>query len=472
MSRVKFEVLRGTLDPYSPLSKLRGNGLVWSDVFERLDSWYEDHINDKTAVHLVVSNRDHYLVEQECAPYMDIIKQCGLSENWVPDSIAYLTIHESEVPVGQCQRRPGLHIECPSSGPEVDGPGPGPGVGGSGPGPEPAVGGPGPGPRVGGGGRIRPVSMPQGRRAWGRGAFTNCPVDGVYMASNVPQSTAVWSCLVKCPDELADSHGSIEHMREYLGPGDPLGANELCWITDRTPHEALPIQVPDEDVWAEKVYRQLFRLVVPDEDPGAERADRHFFRLVPDEDLWAEEVPDEDPWAEQVHRQFFRLVVGPISTWFAEHNTPNPTGVQPDAEISYEDRFGQLEGGQGGGGGRLGHIILQLPLTMARCLTYKGVFGFNAVIAKRRVGCQRDVGCRRGSGVSAKFDKHAAKAVHRKQGIPVVPSGVDATFPDALLLRAGPRWPALHRWRWPRWQLNERVPTPLVPTASTTALQP
>lgn len=31
-------------------------------------------------------------------------------------------------------------------------------------------------------------------------------------------------------------------MRARLGPGRVLKAGELCWITDRTPHESLPLE--------------------------------------------------------------------------------------------------------------------------------------------------------------------------------------------------------------------------------------
>ena len=34
---------------------------------------------------------------------------------------------------------------------------------------------------------------------------------------------------------------------------------------------------------------------------------------------------DDDPAATHVFRQFFGLVAGPVSVWYAEHNTSNPT---------------------------------------------------------------------------------------------------------------------------------------------------
>ncbi len=73
--------------------------------------------------------------------------------------------------------------------------------------------------------------------------------------------------------DIIGPHGSLERMRDLLGsPTKLLSAGELVWLSDRTPHESLPLTDPS------------------------------------------------------VRRQFFRLVVGEIGFWFADHNTPNPTG--------------------------------------------------------------------------------------------------------------------------------------------------
>jgi hypothetical protein len=183
------------------------------------------------------------------------------------DRVAYLTVHETAaVPAGGTQRRGGVHVERP-------------------------------GGRTGEG-RLceRPpptTGYDEYRRSeyfglcWGLGCVTpdGIPVDGLYVASSVDDSCAVWPCLIRDPHEVTDAHGGLEHMRHHL-PEEPkkLKAGELCWLTDRTPHEALPL-------------------------------------------------PAEGP------RQFFRLVVGPVSTWYARHNTPNPLGVQPDAPVSWVDKF-------------------------------------------------------------------------------------------------------------------------------------
>merc|ERR1712223_684671 len=63
------------------------------------------------------------------------------------------------------------------------------------------------------------------------------------------------------------------------GPGIEPDPGRLYWLTDRTPHESLPLKT------------------------GA-------------------------------FRQFFRLVTSQVSLWYADHSTPNPLGVKPDPAIT------------------------------------------------------------------------------------------------------------------------------------------
>ena len=95
---------------------------------------------------------------------------------------------------------------------------------------------------------------------------------GIFMASNVAGTTAVWNCRVLDPHgEVIGPHGDIERLRPLVGPpARTLDAGELIWMTDKTPHESLPL-------------------------------------------------PKGAPL-----RQYFRLVVGEITAWFADHSTPNP----------------------------------------------------------------------------------------------------------------------------------------------------
>ena len=49
--------------------------------------------------------------------------------------------------------------------------------------------------------------------------------------------------------------GDCEAHRERLGRGRTLGAHELWWMTDRTPHESLPLPAG--------TYRQLRAAILP-----------------------------------------------------------------------------------------------------------------------------------------------------------------------------------------------------------------
>ena len=121
------------------------------------------------------------------------------------------------------------------------------------------------------------------------------PIDGIYMASNVDASCRVYPSLLVHPEEITDSHGGCDSIRDHLGEGILFEKNKLYWITDRTPHETLPIRAP------------------PPRERGLEN--------------------------KSVCRQFIRIVVGRISVWHSKHNTPNPQGVLPDAPISDHDKF-------------------------------------------------------------------------------------------------------------------------------------
>ena len=74
--------------------------------------------------------------------------------------------------------------------------------------------------------------------------------------------------------------GCVERLRSALpGPGTSLTPGQLYWLTDRTPHESLPLST-------------------------------------------------------NAFRQFFRVVTGEVSYWYRDHSTPNPLGVTPDPRIT------------------------------------------------------------------------------------------------------------------------------------------
>ena len=106
---------------------------------------------------------------------------------------------------------------------------------------------------------------------------------GIYMASNVSDSCAAWNCQVEADDsqrEIIGQLGDVEHLREILpGQCTTMEANTMYWMTDRTPHESLPLK-------------------------------------------------------EGTYRQYIRVVTSEVSLWFEEHSTKNPFGVAPDPEIT------------------------------------------------------------------------------------------------------------------------------------------
>jgi len=164
-----------------------------------------------------------------------MISDCNIAEKHL-GKVCYLTIDESLVKKGKTQRRQGVHIELPGA---LDG-----GWGGGG---------------WGGGGWRSPQGFPRQRK------------DGIYMASNVNNSCKVWNTQI--------SHENIGNLGEVrsdnLGEGTNMNANDIWWMTDKTPHQALP-----------QTKTQM--------------------------------------------RQFFRLVTSNVSHWYSKHSTANPLGIMPD----------------------------------------------------------------------------------------------------------------------------------------------
>ena len=78
------------------------------------------------------------------------------------------------------------------------------------------------------------------------------------MASTVDASCKAWNCkIVKdhvTGKEVIGKHGNVEHLRHLLCDkwAQTTEANRLYWMTDRTPHESLPLRT--------RTFRQFFRL--------------------------------------------------------------------------------------------------------------------------------------------------------------------------------------------------------------------
>lgn len=169
--------------------------------------------------------------------------------------IGYLTIHESYVRGGETQRTPGIHTESP--------------------------------------GVVLFKESSTGKKSysaslfrWGDGQLTAKQElkGGIYMVSNVPDSCKIWNCKILPPvdnsPDIVGEHGDIDHLRSFLpGNSQMMHANTVYWLTDRTPHEALPLSTGK-------------------------------------------------------YRQFVRVVTSQLTYWHEAHNTKNPLGVLPDPSIT------------------------------------------------------------------------------------------------------------------------------------------
>lgn len=192
-------------------------------------------------------------IPEEYQQYWPMIESCvGLRKEF--GRVGFLTIHESDTCKGEPQRRGGVHVESPGVVMSTKG-----------------------------------RAMVNVRAHWGQGDFDGHDlIGGIYMASSVPGSTKVWDVKVKTP--VVGHLGDVEHLRDLLGTGSIVEAQELLWLTDMTPHESLPL-------------------------------------------------------VEDGHRQYFRVVTSSVSIWYANHSTPNRLGILPDpamTKIVAGDKFNSL----------------------------------------------------------------------------------------------------------------------------------
>jgi hypothetical protein len=168
----------------------------------------------------IFGEKDSLPTDLQC--YFDLIEMCPYMKEDI-GKVGYLTVHESYVDVGECQRREGLHIESPGSFSDDS----------------------------------RCKFIPAVEHRWGMGALRGPDFydGGIFMASSQRNTSRVWNALVdsRVPG-IVDRHGGCEHLRDLLGEGISLEAGELIWMTDLTPHEAIPQK--------ESGTRQFFRVSV------------------------------------------------------------------------------------------------------------------------------------------------------------------------------------------------------------------
>jgi hypothetical protein len=169
----------------------------------------------------------------ELHPYLPLVDACWVESR--KGKVAYLTVQASYVEKGQTQRRGGVHTEGTNS--------------------------------IG----------------WGTWGGTDRE-GGIYMASTDGACRA-WNTTI--PAEQVDDHGALLTYPSVFPT--TLRPGVLYWLTDRTPHEALPALVSGP-------------------------------------------------------RQYFRLVVGELGAWHSQHSTPNPFGVLPEARVIHESKFDRKGG--------------------------------------------------------------------------------------------------------------------------------
>ena len=250
-----------------------GNEISWTEVCQIVGGFPATTHANVNMLPFIMG--DISSLPKELHQYFPMIEACNVEPEQI-GKVCYLTVQESDVLAGGTQRREGLHIEAPPAG------------------------------NQGPGGMLL--------YHWGGGTFgggaegKDRPRGGIYMASNVANSTAVYDAQVNVepmhpgPPQGADGriaswasdcdgfypaghiqtvatvgeHGDIEHLRPLLQDTEfHLFPNTIYWMTDRTPHEALPTQAG-------------------------------------------------------THRQYFRLVTSEISVWYRFHSTANPKVALPE----------------------------------------------------------------------------------------------------------------------------------------------
>jgi len=222
-------------------------------------------------------------------PYWKLIKLCidhqferSRYHEWNRDAypsdvgkVYYLTIQESMVKAGESQRRPGLHVDSPGNIKIKNDLDLNQSLCKRGHGTSDAF-----KAHRWGAGCAHFKSYSCGDAIEYRKYLDNLLVTfgGIYIASSVADSCRVWNCGVR--PEAIHKLGDVEYLRSSLpDESELLRPGQMYWITDRTPHESLPLK-------------------------------------------------------EDTIRQFFRIVTSDVSFWYKDHSTPNPLGVLPDPLIT------------------------------------------------------------------------------------------------------------------------------------------
>jgi len=314
-------MLLGTYDENSPLYKLAGHSdllqFIWSLVkkawaaeliaatmtqeqvaFAHVENVKFPKSHGRSVNMMPFIMGDKSTLPAELADYWPMIEVCVSTlsrRSGTASDVGYLTVQESVVKEGDSQRRPGLHTEGFTRAPFDAG----------------VV-------------RNLPHWHP-----WGFGSVMRSGQfdGGIFMASNVSDSCHLYNAIV--PNELVGKGGDVEHLRDVLNvhfPNQPKPRTR--WPNDRSRYGShagcarLHMHLEGDDIFNQ----------VPVRGP---------ISLQADELIWmTDRTPHESvPLEAGQPRQFFRLVTGGIDTWFAAHSTPNPLGIQPEAQVVDYDKF-------------------------------------------------------------------------------------------------------------------------------------
>ncbi|KAI9309923.1 hypothetical protein DFJ73DRAFT_944724 [Zopfochytrium polystomum] len=244
----------------------------------------------------------HCSLPLKCRRYSGIIDLCLQHCPKEVGNVGYLTIDEGWVEPSETQRRPGLHIEAhcdvltgtEGSGHSAD----------------------------------QFFELKPEERLWGAGSGPDVLniEGGIFQASNVSGSCRVWDCVLRDPCGAVGPHGSVEHLRSLLDRGAPAS------------FVSLPIPVANRP---EHLHDSEQRNPAPKrgtQHPAAEEGSRWrgSTKLAAHELVWmTDHTPHEAlPVSKRVFRQFFRLVTSRVTVWYAAHSTRNDGfGVVPPSDV-------------------------------------------------------------------------------------------------------------------------------------------
>jgi len=207
--------------------------------FERIDTVSFPEYDGRYVNMMPIVFGDINTIPKYLRDYNDIIKKCSFKVG----TTVYLTIHESIVEKGKTQRGGGIHTDATGNS------------------------------QYWGGNNYDGSSTFSLTKTGSIVPYNT----GIYIASS-DGGCNVYDCQIEKSDNLGGISKKIKASKINCSP------NNLYWITDRTPHEAIPVK-------------------------------------------------------KETKRQFFRLVSENISVWYSQHNTPNPFGIKPNCKIDDNNKF-------------------------------------------------------------------------------------------------------------------------------------